>query len=143
MNLPICKNLPIPSENAGRQVAPTFPLIGAHSNLANSNLAHSNLAHSNLAGVGWGGGMGRVCLRDNGPPLHYYPVQSSNNRFPPGRPKGRVGDLKRRGCEGRVPPPAQPWRLPVSPQTQPPHIPASLIRIGEIAPTKDGDPLLG
>ena len=28
----------------GRQVAPTFPLIGAH----------SNLAHSNLAGVGWG-----------------------------------------------------------------------------------------
>ena len=52
------------------------------------------LAHSNLAGVGWGGwgeggvdilyglhlpggGMGRVCLRDNGPPLHYYPVQSN------------------------------------------------------------------
>ena len=33
----------------GRQVAATFPLIGAH-----SNLAHSNLAHSNLAGVGWG-----------------------------------------------------------------------------------------
>jgi len=30
----------------GRQVAPTFPLIGAH----------SNLAHSNLAGVGWGWG---------------------------------------------------------------------------------------
>ena len=30
----------------GRQVAPTFPLIGAH----------SNLAHSNLAGVGGEGG---------------------------------------------------------------------------------------
>jgi len=61
---------------------------------SHSNLAHSNLAHSNLAGVGWGGwgeggvdilyglhrpggGRGRVCLRDNGPPLHYYPVQSN------------------------------------------------------------------
>ena len=36
----------------GRQVAPTFPLIGAH----------SNLAHSNLSGVGWGGwGGGDFC----------------------------------------------------------------------------------
>ena len=56
-------NLPAAGE---RQVAPTFPLIGAHSNRAHSNrahsnLAHSNLAHSNLAGVGWGGwGLGPI-----------------------------------------------------------------------------------
>ena len=50
----------------GRQVAPTSPLSVPIQTLPIQTLP------------GWGGvGMGRVCLRDNGPPLHYYPVQNT------------------------------------------------------------------